>query len=67
MPRPTRRATSKAFDAVNKLVILARLAFDRWLDPATIADAAPTADGAGRARDHVGQPRRPGPRRGRSG
>ena len=27
----------EGLDAVNKLVILARLAFDRWLDPASIA------------------------------
>jgi homoserine dehydrogenase len=32
-------------DAVNKLVILARLAFDRWLDPAAIATRPDGADG----------------------
>ena len=37
-------------DAVNKLVILARLAFDRWLDPATI----PTTPA------HTGGPAGPG-------
>jgi len=35
-------------DAVNKLVILARLAFDVWLDPGSIACAPPTARGTGR-------------------
>src|SRR5262245_9229825 len=35
-------------DAVNKLVILARLAFDAWLDPGSIAAAPPTARGTGR-------------------
>lgn len=35
-------------DAANKLVILARLAFGRWLDPATIGRRAPTARGMGR-------------------
>jgi homoserine dehydrogenase len=35
-------------DAVNKLVILARLAFDVWLDPGSIAAAPPTARGTGR-------------------
>ena len=32
-------------DAVNKLVILARLAFGRWLDPATVGRRPPTARG----------------------
>jgi homoserine dehydrogenase len=32
-------------DAVNKLVILARLAFGRWLDPATVGDRAPSLRG----------------------
>ncbi len=32
-------------DAANKLVILARLAFDRWLDPAAIATRPDGADG----------------------
>jgi homoserine dehydrogenase len=36
-------------DAVNKLVILARLAFDLWLEPGSIAAAPPTARGNGRA------------------
>ncbi len=34
-------------DAVNKLVILARLAFGRWLDPATVVRRPPTALGTG--------------------
>ena len=34
-------------DAVNKLVILARLAFGRWLDPASVGRRPPTARGAG--------------------
>ena len=34
-------------DAVNKLVILARLAFGEWLDPASIARRPPTARGLG--------------------
>jgi homoserine dehydrogenase len=35
-------------DAANKLVILARLAFGQWLDPATIGRRPPTARGDGR-------------------
>lgn len=35
-------------DAVNKLVILARLAFGVWLDPATVGRRPPTARGDGR-------------------
>jgi homoserine dehydrogenase len=35
-------------DAVNKLVILARLAFGRWLDPTTVGRRPPTARGIGR-------------------
>jgi homoserine dehydrogenase len=35
-------------DAVNKLVILARLAFGAWLDPATVGRRPPTARGLGR-------------------
>lgn len=35
-------------DAVNKLVILARLAFGVWLDPATVATIADEGPGAGR-------------------
>ena len=34
-------------DAVNKLVILARLAFGRWLDPASVGRRPPTARGDG--------------------
>ena len=35
-------------DAVNKLVILARLAFGRWLDPSTVGRRPPSARGMGR-------------------
>jgi homoserine dehydrogenase len=35
-------------DAVNKLVILARLAFGRWLDPASVGRRPPSARGDGR-------------------
>ena len=35
-------------DAVNKLVILARLAFGQWLDPASVGRRPPTARGEGR-------------------
>jgi homoserine dehydrogenase len=35
-------------DAVNKLVILARLAFGSWLDPSTVGRRPPTARGHGR-------------------
>ena len=35
-------------DAVNKLVVLARLAFGQWLDPATVGRRPPTARGDGR-------------------
>jgi homoserine dehydrogenase len=35
-------------DAVNKLVILARLAFGEWLDPASIVRRPPTVRGVGR-------------------
>ena len=35
-------------DAVNKLVILARLAFGRWLDPTTVGRRAPSLRGDGR-------------------
>jgi homoserine dehydrogenase len=35
----------EGLDAVNKLVILARLAFDRWLDPASIGTRPDGADG----------------------
>ncbi len=34
-------------DAVNKLVILARLAFGQWLDPASVGRRPPTARGDG--------------------
>ena len=36
-------------DAVNKLVILARLGFDVWLDPASVARRPPTVRGTGAA------------------
>ena len=49
-------------DAANKLVILARLAFDRWLDPAAIADPARRDRRAGGTRHHDRQPGRPGGR-----
>jgi len=35
-------------DAVNKLVVLARLAFGAWLDPTRVVDRPPTARGVGR-------------------
>jgi homoserine dehydrogenase len=35
-------------DAVNKLVVLARLAFGAWLDPAAVAGADPDGPGHGR-------------------
>ena len=35
-------------DAINKLVILARLAFGAWLDPTGIVDRPPSGRGAGR-------------------
>ena len=35
----------EGIDAVNKLVVLARLAFDRWLDPAAIATRPDGVDG----------------------
>ena len=43
------RGDVEGHDAVNKLVILARLAFGVWLDPATVATIAPDGPGAGRA------------------
>ena len=49
-------------DAVNKLVILARLAFDQWLDPATHPDASRWRRWAGRTGHRDGQPGRPGRR-----
>ncbi len=51
----------EGLDAVNKLVILARLAFDRWLDPASIAtrpDGRGGPAGAGITavtREHAGE------------
>ena len=39
--RPTRRGDVEGDDAVNKLAILARLAFGTWLDPATIERRPP--------------------------
>ena len=47
-------------DAVNKLVILARLAFGQWLDPAT--RRAPAADGARRRQARHHRRHRPGAR-----
>ena len=35
-------------DAVNKLVILARLAFGEWIDPASVTRCPPTVRGTGR-------------------
>jgi homoserine dehydrogenase len=35
-------------DAVNKLIVLARLAFGAWLDPASVAIADPSGPGHGR-------------------
>jgi homoserine dehydrogenase len=35
-------------DAINKLVILGRLGFGQWLDPASIADRPPAGSGPGR-------------------
>ncbi len=68
----------EGLDAVNKLVILARLAFDRWLDPAAIPTRPDGADGpagpgittvslADQARCPRGRPDHPagGDRRGR--
>ncbi len=42
------RGDVEGHDAVNKLVILARLAFGVWLDPANVATIAPDGPGAGR-------------------
>ena len=56
----------EGLDAVNKLVILARLAFDRWLDPASIAtrpDGRGGPAGAGITavtRDHADEARAAG-------
>ena len=43
-------------DAVNKLVILARLAFGAWLDPASVGRRPPTLRGDGRPGDHRASP-----------
>ena len=42
------RGDVEGHDAVNKLVILARLAFGVWLDPATVSRATDDGPGAGR-------------------
>jgi homoserine dehydrogenase len=42
------RGDVEGHDAVNKLVILARLAFGVWLDPATVITVASDGPGAGR-------------------
>jgi len=42
------RGDVEGHDAVNKLVILARLAFGVWLDPATVVTIATDGPGAGR-------------------
>ncbi len=42
------RGDVEGHDSVNKLVILARLAFGVWLDPATVATCADDGPGAGR-------------------
>ena len=49
-------------DAANKLVILARLAFDRWLDPAGDRHPPRWRRRSGRSGHHDGEPRRPGRR-----
>ena len=51
-PRPIPTGDVEGDDAVNKLVILARLAFGAWLDPADVARRPPTARGAGRPGHH---------------
>ena len=50
----------EGLDAANKLVILARLAFDRWLDPAAIPTRPDGADGPAGPGHHDRQPGRPG-------
>ena len=57
----------EGLDAVNKLVILARLAFDALARPGGHPDASRGRGRAGRPGHHDGQPRRPGRRRGRPG
>ena len=42
------RGDVEGHDAVNKLVVLARLAFDVWLDPATVTTIGDDGPGAGR-------------------
>ena len=39
-------------DAVNKLVILARLGFGAWLDPDSVVRRPPTVRGTGDTRHH---------------
>jgi homoserine dehydrogenase len=41
-------ADVEGHDAVNKLVVLARLAYGQWLDPACVVDRPPSARGTGR-------------------
>ncbi len=53
----------EGLDAVNKLVILARLAFDRWLDPAAIATRPDGPDGPAGPGITDGLARRPARRR----
>ena len=50
----------EGLDAVNKLVILARLAFDRWLDPDGDPDPSRRRRRSRRTGHHDGQPGRPG-------
>ncbi len=45
-------------DAVNKLVILARLAFGRWIEPSDVATIADRGPGAGLAGHHRRRGRR---------
>ena len=54
----------EGLDAVNKLVILARLAFDRWLDPASIPTRPGSAGGLAGPGHHHREPRRPARRPG---
>ena len=60
-------ADVEGLDAVNKLVILARLAFGAWIDPAAVSNRPGTTrgrDGApGHHRRHRGRRRRDGGRR----
>ena len=50
-------------DAVNKLVVLARLAFGVWLDPSAVVIADADGPGPRTARDHRRHGRRTSPRR----